>query len=587
MEIINQPRMHEAILGVKNFRRDLAGLVAPLAAMPPIDPRVEPLDDPDTFNKRFKMLAMGLRQAFNAAGDVAIRDKRYLDTFLKGYVNTINTTTVQADNWNRYVDITNFNRNGTPLTFPEKRVAIDIDAYSNFDFAAVYFWVFVDGIMLEPSYVRNSERVDAPEYNIVNTAFGVKCFIKASAVPAGATVSVVTNRIFNHNREYVTLRVPRTTVNSTYLVPIADLDTFYHHKYIKVYVKRYQSNTTHVTYYELPRDRYFTSTNTTGTTVKIDVIGFQLNQGETLLVMNTVNFWEFHAKGSTGATLNHEVELNEIQEDGSYLPIPFMGIEDFDVFFNGWHLTPGEHYTIIVGNEITSYKLKLLFTPSAKDPWRLDVYHNEAVATDKDTIIVRQTNYNPKGLIPAGNFTSLPMTPALGHIWVNDKFYPNKEVSQKHRRIVYLGDKNDTTKRLSYVMRVVCTLDIEEVLSFVNDHISEFDLVGEWVGLDNIMSTVYSAYPTIVNNVHNLTFNETYMATWEFFDANSAAVEQLRYIIKWYEDNDVAKPLILDSNRLLTEADYPLQLVGKMLTLDSNVRQSSALVINANTLFLG
>ena len=78
--IYHQPRINETILGVGNFRRDLVGLVNEVAAMPLIDPRVESLSDPDTFNSRFKALALGLRHSFNAAGDVAIRDRRYLDT---------------------------------------------------------------------------------------------------------------------------------------------------------------------------------------------------------------------------------------------------------------------------------------------------------------------------------------------------------------------------------------------------------------------------------------------------------------------------------------------------------------------------
>lgn len=586
--IYHQPRINETILGVGNFRRDLVGLVNDVAAMPLIDPRVESLSDPDTFNSRFKALALGLRHSFNAAGDVAIRDRRYLDTFLKGYVNPIAHKVLETDNWLPYTNLMEFNSNGTPITFNEPRIAVDVDAHGQFDFSANYFWVFINGIMLEPSYVRaGNERVDAPDYSIVNTAFGVKCFIKADKVKANDRVEVVANRIFNAKKEYREIAITKPGNQHTFLIPVSSLSTFYHHKYLKLYVKSssHTSVTTNLGFYEIPRDKYVCATDVTGTTVRVSILDYNLKAGDTLLVMNTIHFWEYHRKGRVDSSFNHTVELTTTDKHGVVIPMPHASIEDFDVFFNGWHLTPGEHYTLILGNEITAYKLKLLFTPALGENYRLDVYHNEAIVSDRDAIIIREENFNTRGLIKAGNFTTLPLTTGLGMWWVNDKSYPNYWVEQKHRRLVWLGKKIDTTKRINYVMRVVCTLGIEDVLSYINDHLSEFDIVGEWMGLDNLTNSVYAnRIPYITNNPKNLTFLETYQRSWNYYDITSAAIEQLRYVIKWYDDNNIKKPLILDSNKDLTKSDHPMSLIGDLLVLDSNMKQSSALVIDSNKL---
>ena len=114
---------------------------------------------------------------------------------------------------------------------------------------------------------------------------------------------------------------------------------------------------------------------------------------------------------------------------------------------------------------------------------------------------------------------------------------------------------------------------------------SEFDIVGEWMGLDNLTNSVYAnRIPYITNNPKNLTFLETYQRSWNYYDITSAAIEQLRYVIKWYDDNNIKKPLILDSNKDLTKSDHPMSLIGDLLVLDSNMKQSSALVIDSNKL---
>lgn len=563
----------ETSLGIKNFRREYMGLVQASSVILPIDPTLEPLTDPKTFNTRFKRLGDAMRQCFSAAGDIAIRDKRYLETFLTGYANPIITVKQSYPDPYLYQNIPNFNTNGTPITFPENRVVYNVAGSSDLNFAAIYHWVFKNGILMNIS-----------DYSILNTAYGVKCFIKASLISANDKISIVINRIFNTSTAATTKSIGVGATNTTLIVPVSTLGTFYHHKYIKLFVKR--GNDPKRSFIEIPRVNYSTEIDTTGGSIKVDIRNYQLNAGEVVHIMNAVYWWKYEAEGNTGLNFVNEVELSEKQADNvTYRPVPFLSVHDFDVFFNGRHLRAGKHYTIIKGgNEFSPFKIKLLFNPAPNEAYSLRIYKNEAVAEDKDFVYLNEDNIDDKGLVVAPDVTTLPLMSRLGHCFLADRHVSNEDLENKHRRMLIV--KNATTRSsFEYRLRIVSSLDIENVLNFANSNLSEFDMVAEWFGMDEIKTRLKVTLPLIVVDPNIFNFENTFVGSgWEHYDVLTAAVEQFRVIADAYLNDSLARTLIIDTN-IFNLPDYPMNIVGNMMLLDSNMLQSNVMVLDSNVFF--
>lgn len=665
----------EHSLGIKNFRREHLGLVQSLSSYVPINPHAEPLTDAATFNTRFSKIAHGMKVLYHAAADIAIRDRRYAETFFSGYTNPIITHNQQVDDLTRYDNLPAFATNGTLIEDVRDYYLFSIDSLSALELENVFAWVFING-----------KKINDDKYVIKNTAYGVKAFIAKDAMKNGDEVSVTVNRIFNPSKECIKHSFTADVNTFTKIFRGNELGNFYHHKYVKCYVKRNatvseldseeteklrsgylfgslgsNSNAYKVasSFLEIPRDRVQTEVDNSGLNVKLTIRGFQFYQGDELFIMNSIHHWELHEEfSSQGEVMVNEFPLVEIVNN-EVRPIPFGSLEDFDVFFDGYHLTAGEHYTVVRGgNGVVPFKLKLFLTPTANARHRVDIYKNEAIVDNDDLALVREEKVPDRGLLRATNNTSLPLMPRLGHCFVGGLYQPNKSMKSKFRRLMQIENYNykfpvediyDTP--IEYRCRVISTLDLNHVIAFMSDNLSEFDLVGEWIGIDGLIKSLYKNLPmvpqrrnaleglAVARKNHNFPYlndpvhletcrqcNENIMSIGEGVDpsilepcpdyqaaekadnndasvnmentfkefikgklivssATSSGVNELRKFIKYYHDNNIGRPLILDSNITITEHDVPMNLIGNMLVLDSNIPQSKALILDTNYLF--
>ena len=563
----------ETNLGIKNFRREFSGLVQSLSQFNPISPQ-EPLNSPSTFNTRFSQLSAAIKHCFDAAGDIAIRDKRYLETFLTGYANPIVSQVYNGSDVTKYTNFPSYNINGTSITFPESRVMYNVSSLGELNNAACYVWVFVDGVKLADS-----------DHTTLNTAYGVKCFIKATKVTATSEVNIVVNRIFNTSKNGVKATVATTANTTTFLMPVNQLGTFYHPKYIKLFVKR--GSDPKLSYLEIPSSKVTSEIDTTGTTLKVTVSGFSLAKNEVVHILNTIYWWKSQTTMNLGVT--NEVEMTELQADGSYRPVPFSTIYDFDVFFNGYKLIPGTHYTIIKGgNNYSTFKLKLLIGPSSpgvNTSDRVEIFKNEAVTEDKDFIYVLKENLGSYGILTSSDMTTLPMCKTIGQCYIGGKRVGYDKIDVKHKRFITLNGVKGN-KDVEYSQRIVSTLDIANVMNFLNTTTSETDLVAEWIGFDTIIAKIQATMPPLaLSATYNKTVIET-LTTRSFFKPLTAAVEQFRAVVNAYNTGILVNGLVLDPNVTPQNTEFiPIDVVDKFLTLDPNIKQYSALIINPNAVF--
>lgn len=577
----------ETSLGVGNFRRELSGLLEPLSKVQPINPVTEDLSDVKTFNKRFKQLGEALRYCFYATGDIAIRDKRYLETFLSHFTNPVVDRSYQfADKAAHYANA-NWDANGVPITYPAAtRVEYNVDCLGKLNFAAITHFVFVDGKLLPKS-----------EYDLVNTAYGVKCYIKAIHINDNSVVGIKVHRLYNTSKDYVTKTIASTDLTGgkcTLYVPVANLGTFYHHKYINVVAKRTIDGLTAYVKFRHGID-FITEINTTGDTARI-IFSTLPQEADQLFIMNGVYYWEYEASSANGDTWSNEIEIKEKLEDNSYRPVPIGSIEDFDVYLNGYHLTAGKHYTLIYGgNEFSGYKIKLLANKIDDDAeWRIRIVKNECVMDDADCIIIRQDTMQEQGLITTNtDIATIPLMPRLGSSFLNQKYLSNDWFKPKHRQVMELDvSKVDTLKDFEYRLRIVNTIDINSVIKFVVDNYSEFDIVAEYVGLDNIMNTIYADEPNVTVDPNDQGVEEEYSTVFEFFSPYTAAVEQLRVISNYYYQNRInnRSDLVLDAN--VSPTEHPINITehqmlkDNVLLLDANMKQSKIFVLDANQYFI-
>ena len=559
----------ETQFGIKNFRREYQSLVQSLSNLAPLT-NLDNLNSPEVFNSRFKQLTAAIRHCFNAAGDIAIRDKRYLETFLSGYVNPIVSQVHTGVDVTAYTNFPAYNVNGSAITFPENRVMYNVSSLGELNNAACYVWVFVNGL-----------KIDEALYTVMNTAYGVKCFIKSTAVTSTSEVNIVVNRIFNTSKDAAKITVAANATNSSFLIPVSQLGTFYHQKYLKVFVKR--GNDPKLSYIEIPTANLTTEIDTTGTTVKVNVRNFPLVKNEVLHILNTVYYWKY--SNTINLSASNEVELTELQDDGSYRPVPFSSIYDFDVFFNGMKLAPGTDFTIIKGgNDFSAFKLKLLFSKTATTLDRIDIFKNEAVVEDKDFIYVLNPDIGTHGILTSSSMTTLPMSKNLGQCYIAGKRVPYTKLDVKHKRFMTLNGVKGN-KDVEYSLRIVSSLDIENVLNFLNTTTSEVDLVAEWIGFDTIVAKIKATMsPIVIDANYNKTFRLTY-PTFIFFDVNSAAIEQFRAVAAAYMSGRIAGNLVIDMNQLTNPNYLPMNAISQMLVLDSNITQYTALLLDPNVLF--
>lgn len=568
----------ESALGIKNFRKEFSGIVQSLVAIPPINPVLEPLTDPKTFNTRFNQMGQALKHCYNAMGDIAIRDKRYLETFLTGYANPLITQSFKYDQPDTYNNITAFNTTGTPLTFPEPRIAYSLTKSGQLSTTASQVWVFKNGVLLHKSL-----------YDVVNTAYGVKCFIKATEIQPNTQIDIVVNRLYNTKSDNCVARVKVATTasNSSFLIPVLSFGVFYHIDYLRVYLKR------NGRLISIPLINLLFDIDVTGNTVKLDIRNFPLTKDEEIWVANAVFTY------TAESTITVPPAMTQAEWDakrdivlkttigGIESPVPYMQSSDFDVFWNGYKLIPDVHYGVIDDHTPQGYPiLRLLFTPNSNngESNRLNIFKNDVSTRTDLSAVFERTIGNCYGLFireETGKF--LPFMSRLGHCFAAGLYVPNSKLHVKHKNILKLDDSVGITKDFVYQTRILKTIDIGEVIEHVKTNLSEYDQVVDWIGKDNIIEQVknHANNTCPPESAENKNFLERFPLTvldLTMTDVDSSNLSNL------VETRYSSLGLVLNTNKGISSHEELGEYFAKGLLLNSNDTTVEEYVIDVNKL---
>lgn len=566
----------DSLLGIKNFRKEYAGLMRASTNFAPINPNTEPLTDAGTYNGRFKSLSDGIRHCFNAVGDIAIRDKRYLESFLAGYVNPMISVERSYANPAAYQNYPTFNMNGQPVTFPEDRIMYDVSSLGEIDTNNCYVWVFKNGLLMWHE-----------DYTMVNTAYGIKCFIKSSKIAANDKINVSVNRIYNTEGKYYTLPIASSGSGRTVTIPVSNLSTFYHPKYLRLMVKR--GTHAKLSFIEIPTTKYTTEIDVTGTTLKIIIFDFPISAGEKLIVYNTIHWWKKEVKAVAPANGSFDTFVettNYVAATSDYHPVPYSSDHDFDVFFNGYHLILNRHYAIVRGGDgATVQGIKLFFIPAAGVEYTMQIYKNEASTGNADLVYATQETMNNKGVITV-NDTSIPVMANLGHCFLADRYVIGTRLTTHHRK-VFTIDESNTLDSFEYRARLVSGLDIDNVMYTIGDRLSESDMISSWMGFNAVVSNIAGDRP-LVNDLGILGFSGTYRPNnaWTILDASAHVLEKFNNVRVMHINGIAPGDMLIDSNLLISEHPAPLSnILDSDIVLDLNVEAYTEIMIDSNAVF--
>lgn len=565
---------NENSLGIKNYRKEWSGLVQQLTNVPIINPKIDNLANVEVFNSRFQQLAQSIRHAFNAAGDIAIRDKRYLESFLTGYTNPLVSESYSYSEPQLYTNIPTFDLNGLAINFPEPRVMYNVSMLGSLSTTGVITWVFKNGLLLEPEH-----------YTFMNTAYGVKCFVKATAISANDRVDIVVNRVFNPTPTNSIVRhtINRAVTSTTIIIPVENLGTFYHTDYIKLYLKIGNN-------YTLIGKKYFlTELDTTGRQVKITIKGFTMPLNSIVYVCNTIYYYTNTLTGTGGTGWDRDIVLSE-NHSGDLRPVPFMTAYDFDIFYNGWKLEAGKHYSVLDGENLSGFPiLRFHFTPPNGQNYTISIFKNEATL-NRDSLIFEAEELGEKGVaIRYDNMETIPFMARLGNCFVASKYVPNSWISVLQRNVLQINPtKLKAIKDLFYQTRIVYTLDIKDVVEVSRRHLSEFDQVMNLFDESKILEQFADNDDTNVINktietddsYYNKPFNRLYNND-TFVDLTKSSGDGDN-LTNYISNRDTTSRFVLDANKKLIEHEEIANEFAKNVIINVNESAVEREIINTN-----
>lgn len=511
----------------------------------------------------------------NASADVAVRDKKYLESFLAGYTNPIVSESFNYPNPQKYTDTPAFDVNGIPITFPEKRVMYSVSTMGTLSTTATLVWVFKNGLLLDES-----------TYTILNTAYGIKCFMKASEVVANDDIDVVINRIYNpHNeKSRQIVKVPAATTMAAYIFPTNNFGVFYHMDYLRVYVKR------GVKYLLIPLECILKELDVTGTNVKINIIDFQLLSGDSIEVYNSIYFFKHIENRVTSISQpwKRDFILSETFDGDDLRLIPTGSSHDFDIFLDGYQLIPEVHFGLIDNSSRpTGFPiLRFYFDIPNNTRFNLRIYKNESVLRNKLNRTFIET-LDDKGLVVREQLTEhIPYMTNLGHCTIAGKYVPNKKLSHIQRNIIRVDNSVNAVKEFFYQTRIIYAYDIKELVDYTRTNINEYDQILNLVGTDFILEKVNNdgaVEPIVVDNTYkNKTFTD-YTLSRKMTFAGDKTLTDVPNLISYGAVRPQNFPaLVVDGNSQFGDNAELLDYINFNLTIDANLFTNPADVVNTN-----
>ncbi|BDH16520.1 MAG: hypothetical protein [Bacteriophage sp.] len=565
---------NESILGIKNFKNEYTSIVQSLSDITPINPVTENMNDPSTFNTRFLQLAQGIRHSFNAAGEIAIRDKKYLETFLSGYTNPIVANTIKITNINfvSYDNNSAFDINGNLIRFAENKVMLNISILGQLNVNASFIQVFINGKLAEPT-----------EYDVYNTSYGIKCFVDKSSLSVGSTVSVTINRKYNINtitNSMKSVTIANNVSSASYVFPTNSFGTWYHTDYLKVYVKR------NGVFSIIPKNNLILETDVAGGNVKVSVTNYNLLINDQLYIFNTLFWWEYNYKGAINTVPTSII----LKDSTSNLPIPFLSSYDFDIYLDGLHLVPEVHYTVIESGTTEGFPVLKLFLDDAgvnsTKPSRLYITKNESCPKATLDAVYVETLDNNYNLLMKSKNSLIPFMSDLGSTYAAGYYIPNQDLRVLQRETLYLT--TNTKKRDLYNQtRIVYTYDIKNIIENAKNSVNEYEQIINLIGRDNFLN--YLAENGNISPVNLATFDQQTISD-KLFGANGFWKYNPNYLVYTSENleyymsirNGQASPLLVDSNSTTDDSAELNNYIEGSLYLNSNITKTNPDVYDSN-----
>lgn len=467
-----------------NFRRDLLKKVYGLARHQDIDGVTEKILDPKTLNSRFKNINQTMYSVFDAMADLASRDKKYMQSFFQGYVNPVYQKQHSYTMKDAYLTNKKFQSNGQYTTFPDgDRVVYDHSGYGNLETNDAYEWVFKNGVLM-----------DTTQYDVANTPYGLKLYVKPAFVANDDRIDLVINKKFNNTAVWkYTFPSIQSNFNTQVVVNDNITGRLYHTKHMILYVRKVG----HPNFLRIPVDRYVVAMDVSGTVLNITIQNYIFQVGDELCLKNSTEFWSkevVQTMSPTNTCCTHSA-IPLVRTDGS--PVPFKNSSDFDVFYNNKKLLPEIHYGIAYSVSSESPDEMVLLFNAEPGTNTIKIFKNEP-SFEQDSIVMNYDELPEKGFVQYDPNFRMPVMPKLGYCFINGKFVNDTHLSTKHRSLLQVSDVEDT-HQFNYTMKIVTNQEVDDIIQGLESIPSEMDLVVEYMGLQSILDTIYATLPE--NNV--------------------------------------------------------------------------------------
>jgi hypothetical protein len=466
-----------------NYRRDLLKRINELTLYRDIDGVTEKTSDPKVLNTRFRNLTQSMHSIFEAMADIASRDKKYLQTFFQGFVNPVYQKGYSYNLKSGYLTHQYFQSNGVPVSFAsdDPRIYFDAGDYGDFKFNDVYEMVYRNGILMDQS-----------QYDLYNTAYGLKLYIKDAFVSNNDQIDLTINKKFNPSITGWNYLFTSSVSSFTTSFPVNDANTgqLYHQKHLLLYVKTAGSPF----FTKVDPNLYEFVMDMSGTVINL-AVEKAFGNNDRLLALNSTMYWEKRFPTISGTTDCCTLPGSALVTSDN-LPVPFISEWDFDIYLDGRKLIPLTHFRISRSIDCGSYdEVIFLFDIDPLVSKDIIIIKNEP-AYPEDMVLIKRDNLNVKGLEQYDPNAKFPIMPQLGTTFINGRFFNNTHQSAPHRSLLEISDV-PVTNYFLYTMKVVTSSETDSILTELQALPSEMDLVVEYLGLSSVIANLYADLPDL------------------------------------------------------------------------------------------
>ena len=573
-----------------NFRRDLAGKVYRISQYTLLDPIIDKDFSTLKMNERFIKMNEAVRTCFEAIADVASRDPSFLPSFFQGTINPVFVKTLKYARKDLFFFVNGFNSNGTPQTFPDSETRVvysypEVGDVSTNDYNCLLF--------------KNGKLVPFSQYIIDNTAYGLKAFVRSSFINNNDEITLAVFRVYNKSYSSWRKNFTSTTsvVNEIISIPTY-FPNFYNVSYLKLSVRRSGK----VYFEQIPPSLWYIVQDDAGKSIRVFCDKLTFNNGDTLLVHDSVSYFEKYVESVRNTTTNvitdpvYEVNgysvlpIELTQEVASLvngvmekMPVGFSSEEDFDVWLDGLKLIPKKHYRVVPfdinKNKPATIVINMDKFPSTTTPTNeqrkgvIYVMKNLPCIKGKTTVISKDS-LDPSGLEVMNDYF-VPAISNIGEVYSNGLFVDSKNIRSQSKDIFTFSvpQRNDFFFKLNAPF-VQTTIDLVEE---ANKKHTEVDrMITITGGREALVDRLKTSLPTIPTGPYT-TFN---LLGGTPSDTYKYALQVLPQYYMSYNTSST-NGLVVNPNIPLNSATSEIA-GGEIISFNSNITLDREVVLNAN-----